>query len=316
MDNTLYIVVPCYNEEEALPLSAPVMLSKLEALISGGLAGPESRILLVDDGSGDRTWEIIKLLHGSSKYISALRLSRNRGHQNALLAGLEFAAARCAVTISIDADLQDDVNAMDEMLRRYAEGCEVVYGVRSSRDSDSFSKRFTAEGYYKLIAALGGEVVFNHADYRLMSSRAVRALLEFPERSLFLRGMIPMIGYKTATVEYERSARNAGESKYTVKKMLTLAINGITALSAKPIRMIAAFGALLFAAALVAIVVMLIAGASAGAVAAVSPWGAAGLVLLALGVVGEYVSHIYEEVKGRPRYFIMDTLEQEEQSKR
>ena len=309
MDNTLYIVVPCYNEEEALPLTAPVLLDKLTALAEAGLAGEKSRILLVDDGSKDKTWEIIKSLHEGDKRFAALRLSRNRGHQNALLAGLEYAAAHGDVSISIDADLQDDVNAMDEMLRHYAEGCDVVYGVRSARDSDTFAKRFTAEGYYKLIAALGGEVVFNHADYRLMSSRAVRALLEYPERSLFLRGMVPMIGYKSAAVEYERSARNAGESKYSLKKMLTLAVNGITALSAKPIRMRTGFGALLFAAALTAIIVMLICGASAAAIAAVSAWGAAGLVLLALGVLGEYVSHIYEEVKGRPRYFIMDTLD-------
>ena len=309
MDNTLYIVVPCYNEEEALPLTAPVLLDKLTALAEAGLAGEKSRILLVDDGSKDKTWEIIKSLHEGDKRFAALRLSRNRGHQNALLAGLEYAAAHGDVSISIDADLQDDVNAMDEMLRHYAEGCDVVYGVRSARDSDTFAKRFTAEGYYKLIAALGGEVVFNHADYRLMSSRAVRALLEYPERSLFLRGMVPMIGYKSAAVEYERSARNAGESKYSLKKMLTLAVNGITALSAKPIRMMTGFGALLFAAALIAIIVMLICGASAAAIAAVSAWGAAGLVLLALGVLGEYVSHIYEEVKGRPRYFIMDTLD-------
>ena len=309
MDNTLYIVVPCYNEEEALPLTAPVLLDKLTALAEAGLAGEKSRILLVDDGSKDKTWEIIKSLHEGDKRFAALRLSRNRGHQNALLAGLEYAAAHGDVSISIDADLQDDVNAMDEMLRHYAEGCDVVYGVRSARDSDTFAKRFTAEGYYKLIAALGGEVVFNHADYRLMSSRAVRALLEYPERNLFLRGMVPMIGYKSAAVEYERSARNAGESKYSLKKMLTLAVNGITALSAKPIRMMTGFGALLFAAALTAIIVMLICGASAAAIAAVSAWGAAGLVLLALGVLGEYVSHIYEEVKGRPRYFIMDTLD-------
>lgn len=309
MENTLYIVVPCYNEEEALPLSAPVLLAKLDALESAGLAGEESRILLVDDGSKDSTWDVIKSLHDHDKRFAALRLSRNRGHQNALLAGLEYAASHGDVSISIDADLQDDVDAMDEMLRRWAEGCDIVYGVRSSRDTDTFAKRFTAEGYYHLIAALGGEVVFNHADYRLMSSRAVAALLEFPERSLFLRGMVPMIGYKTATVEYERRARNAGESKYSMKKMLTLAINGITALSAKPIRMIAGFGGLLFAAALAAIIILLIAGASAAAVAAVSAWGAAGLVLLALGVIGEYVGHIYEEVKGRPRYFIMDKLE-------
>ena len=309
MDNTLYIVVPCYNEEEALPLTAPVLTDKLDALISMGLAGADSRILLVDDGSKDGTWNVIKELYEKDKHFAALRLSRNRGHQNALLAGLEYAAAHGDVTISIDADLQDDVDAMDEMLRRFAEGCDIVYGVRSSRSSDTFAKRFTAEGYYKLIAALGGEVVFNHADYRLMSSRAVRALLEFPERSLFLRGMVPMIGYKTAAVEYERSARNAGESKYGIKKMLTLAINGITALSARPIRMIAGVGAVLFAAGIIALIVMLIAGASAAAIAAVSVWSAAGLVLLALGIVGEYISHIYEEVKARPRYFIMDTLE-------
>ena len=309
MDNTLYIVVPCYNEEEALPLSAPVLLEKLTALVSAGLAGPDSRILLVDDGSKDRTWSLMRELHERDGRFAALRLSRNRGHQNALLAGLEYAAAHGDVTISIDADLQDDVDAMDEMLRRWAGGCDIVYGVRCDRDADSFTKRFTAESYYRLIAALGGEVVFNHADYRLMSSRAVRALLDFPERSLFLRGMVPMIGYETASVEYKRVARRAGESKYSLKKMLTLAINGVTALSARPIRMVAALGALLFAAALIAVIVMLIAGASAAAVAAVSAWGAAGLVLLGLGVVGEYVSHIYEEVKGRPRYFIMDTLE-------
>lgn len=309
MDNTLYIVVPCYNEEEALPLTAPVLLEKLSSLTKTGLAGEDSRILLVDDGSRDRTWEIIKGIYEGDKRFAALRLSRNRGHQNALLAGLEYAAAHGDVTISIDADLQDDVDAMDEMLRRYAEGCDIVYGVRSSRSSDTFTKRFTAEGYYKLIAALGGEVVFNHADYRLMSSRAVRALMEYPERSLFLRGMVPMIGYKTATVKYERSARNAGESKYSLKKMLTLAVNGVTSLSAKPIRMMTGFGALLFAAGLIALIVMLIAGVSASAIAAVSPWGAAGLVLLALGVLGEYVSHIYDEVKARPRYFIMDTLD-------
>lgn len=309
MDNTLYIVVPCYNEEEALPLTAPVLAAKLEALVAAGLAGGDSRILLVDDGSKDGTWGVIRGLYEADKRFAALRLSRNRGHQNALLAGLEYAAAHGDVTISIDADLQDDVNAMDEMLRRFSEGCDIVYGVRSSRSSDTFTKRFTAEGYYKLIAALGGEVVFNHADYRLMSSRAVRALLEFSERSLFLRGMVPMLGYKTATVEYERSARNAGESKYGIKKMLTLAINGITALSARPIRMIAGLGAVLFAAGLIALIVMLIAGASAAAIAAVSAWGAAGLVLLALGIIGEYISHIYEEVKARPRYFIMDTLD-------
>ncbi len=309
MDNTLYIVVPCYNEEEALPLTAPVLTAKLDALIAAGLTGAESRILLVDDGSKDSTWSVIKSLYESDKRFAALRLSRNRGHQNALLAGLEYAAAHGDVTISIDADLQDDVDAMDEMLRRYSEGCDIVYGVRSSRSSDTFTKRFTAEGYYKLIAALGGEVVFNHADYRLMSSRAVRALLQFPERSLFLRGMVPMIGYRTATVEYERSARNAGESKYGIKKMLTLAINGITALSARPIRMIAGLGALLLAAALIAIILMLIVGSPAAAIAAVSPWGAAGLVLLALGIIGEYISHIYEEVKARPRYFIMEELE-------
>lgn len=310
MDNTLYIIVPCYNEEDALPLTAPVLLEKLTALAESGLAGEKSRILLVDDGSKDRTWEIIKTLHEGDKRFAALRLSRNRGHQNALLAGLEYAAAHGDLCISIDADLQDDVNAMDEMLRRYAEGCDVVYGVRSARSSDTFVKRFTAESYYKLIRALGGDIVFNHADYRLMSSRAVRALMEYPERSLFLRGMVPMIGYRSATVEYERSARNAGESKYSLKKMLTLAVNGITALSAKPIRMMTGFGALLFAAALIAIIVMLICGASAAAIAAVSAWGAAGLVLLALGVLGEYISHIYEEVKARPRYFIMDTLDE------
>lgn len=309
MDNTLYIVVPCYNEQEALPLSAPQLLKKLEQLVSNGLAGEKSRILLVDDGSKDGTWGIIERLHSENARFCALRLSRNRGHQNALWAGLEYAAERADAVISIDADLQDDLDAMDEMLRRFSQGCDVVYGVRSQRKKDSFLKRFTAEGYYRVIASLGGEVVFNHADYRLLSRRALAALMSYPERSLFLRGLVPMIGFKTASVEYERSERNAGESKYTLKKMLTLAIDGITALSARPIRVMAIFGALLFFLSLVTLIVFACVGMSAAAVAAVSAWGAGGLVLFGLGVVGEYIGHIYDEVKARPRYFIMDTLE-------
>ena len=309
MDNTLYIVVPCYNEREALPLSAPLLLEKLTALVGAGLASPDSRILFVDDGSRDETWSIIERLHGEEPRCLGLRLSRNRGHQNALWAGLEYASRHADASISIDADLQDDLAAMDEMLRHFADGCDVVYGVRSKREKDSFFKRFTAEGYYKVIAAMGGEVVFNHADYRLLSRRAMQALMSYPERDLFLRGMVPMLGFKTARVEYERGVRNAGESKYTLKKMLTLALDGVISLSARPIRFITGLGALLLAAAVITLIVFACAGTSAAAVAAVSAWGAAGLVLTALGIIGEYIGHIYDEVKARPRYFIMDVLE-------
>ena len=309
MGNTLYIVVPCYNEREALPLSAPLLLDKLSALAGAGLASAESRILLVDDGSRDETWSIIERLHREDARFLGLRLSRNRGHQRALWAGLEYASAHADASISIDADLQDDLAAMDEMMKHFSGGCDVVYGVRSKREKDSFLKRFTAEGYYKVIAAMGGEVVFNHADYRLLSRRAMQALMTYPERDLFLRGMVPMLGFKTARVEYERGVRNAGESKYTLKKMLTLALDGVISLSVRPIRFISGLGALLLAAALVTLIVFACTGASTAAVAAVSAWGAAGLVLTALGVLGEYIGHIYDEVKARPRYFIMDILE-------
>ena len=305
----LYTVVPCYNEEDALPETVRILSDKYFTLMRKGMISEESRILLVDDGSSDDTWNMIREYHDKKPIFCGLKLSRNRGHQNALYAGLMAAAPHCDAAISIDADLQDDLAAMDEMMKHFSDGCDVVYGVRSKREKDSFLKRFTAEGYYKVIAAMGGEVVFNHADYRLLSRRAMQALMTYPERDLFLRGMVPMLGFKTARVEYERGVRNAGESKYTLKKMLTLALDGVISLSSRPIRFISGLGTLLLCAALVTLIVFACTGVSAAAVAAVSAWGAAGLVLTALGVLGEYIGHIYDEVKARPRYFIMDILE-------
>jgi glycosyltransferase involved in cell wall biosynthesis len=309
MNNTFYIIVPCFNEEKMLPLSAPRLAAKLRELIASGKAAGDSRILFVDDGSRDGTWEIIRALHSEDEIFSALRLSRNRGHQNALMAGLEYASARADASISIDADLQDDIDAMDAMAERFAAGCDIVYGVRSDRTADSAAKRTTAEGYYKLVRLLGGEIVYNHADYRLMSRRAMLALMQFPEKNLFLRGLVPMLGFKTAEVEYARLEREAGESKYTLSKMLNLAADGISSLSARPLRIMGAFGLCLFALGLVAVILLALLGAGGVWLVLASVWGAAGLVLAGLGLLGEYVGKAYVETKNRPRYFISDILE-------
>ena len=314
MPEILYIVVPCYNEEEVLPETSRRLGAKLDKLMEDGRISPQSRVLFVDDGSRDRTWSLIEQLHARDPRFSGAKLSRNRGHQNALWAGLMTARGRCDVTISMDADLQDDIEAVDAMLDRRAEGCEVVYGVRSSRETDSFFKRFTAEGFYKLLAALGGEVVFNHADYRLLGRRALDALSEYHEQDLYLRGIVPMLGYKSDTVTYQRGERFAGESKYPLKKMLALAVNGITSLSAKPIRLLGGLGCVLFALGLLALLFALIFSLCGGhfpgwAVSSISAWAAAGLVLAALGVVGEYVGKTYLEAKARPRYFIERLLD-------
>ena len=312
--STLYIVVPCYNEEEALPETSRRLREKMRALIGGGVISENSRVLLVNDGSKDRTWQLIKSLHEADRLFCGVCLSRNRGHQNALLAGLMTAKDRADVTISMDADLQDDINAVDGMLENYFAGCEIVYGVRSSRQKDSFFKRFTAEGYYKILDKLGGEIVYNHADYRLMSKTALEALSHYGEVNLFLRGIVPMLGYKTGVVEYERGERIAGESKYPLKKMLSLATEGITSLSTKPLRAILWTGVGSLTADFVLLLVFLI-----QAIAGV-PFASAktlllaiflmgGLILTGLGIVGEYVGKIYLETKHRPSFIIESIVE-------
>ena len=300
MSDVLYIVVPCYNEEEVLPETSRRLKEKMEALVAAGAVSGGSRILFVNDGSQDRTWEIISALHAADPVFSGVDLTRNRGHQNALLAGLMTAKDRCDMAISMDADLQDDVDAVDKMIEEYHAGCDIVYGVRSSRKKDTFFKRFTAEGFYRVMNLLGAETVFNHADYRLMSRRALEGLSQFKEANLFLRGMVPMIGYRSGTVEYERGERFAGESKYPLKKMLAFAMEGITSLSVKPLRMITGLGALIFLIAAVMLAYSVYRWAVGDTVLGwaslmCSVWAIGGLILLSLGVIGEYIGKIYLE---------------------
>ena len=314
MGDVLYIVVPCYNEEEVLPETAKRLKAKLSALTAAGKISPESRVLFVNDGSRDKTWEEICALHRAEAVFSGVDLSRNRGHQNALLAGLMTAKERCDMAISMDADLQDDVDAVDAMVDKYHEGCDIVYGVRSSRKKDTFFKRFTAEGFYRVMNALGAETVFNHADYRLMSRRALEGLAQFREVNLFLRGIVPMIGYNTAVVEYERGERFAGESKYPLKKMLSFAMEGITSLSTKPIRYVTALGVLVFIVAIAMLIYSVVRWALGETILGwasliCSIWAIGGLILLSLGVIGEYIGKIYLETKGRPRFLIREVLE-------
>ena len=314
--NTLYIVVPCYNEEAVLPETSRRLGEKLAALKAAGKVSPASRVLFVNDGSKDRTWEIISGLHAADPVFSGVDRSRNRGHQNALLAGLMTARDRADLVISMDADLQDDVDAVDEMVDKYLEGCDIVYGVRSSREKDTFFKRFTAEGFYRVMNALGAETVFNHADYRLMSKRALEGLAEFKEVNLFLRGIVPMIGYRTDTVEYERGERFAGESKYPLKKMLSFAMEGITSLSTKPIRFITGLGFLIFLISILMLISFIVKWALGMTVAGwasviCSVWAIGGLILLSLGVIGEYIGKIYLETKARPRFLIREVLDDE-----
>ncbi len=309
MKPTLYIVIPCYNEEEVLPITAPMFLSKLKELAKGGKISDESRVVFVDDGSKDRTWEIINSFAESDAHFKGISLSRNRGHQNALLAGLMEAKDNCDITISIDCDGQDDINAMDKMVDEYLKGCEIVYGVRSQRKSDTAFKRGTAQLYYKLLNLLGVEVVYNHADYRLLSSKVLNEFENFKEVNLFLRGMIPLVGFKSTSVSYERTPRMAGKSKYPLRKMLSLAFDGITSLSIKPIRIITTFGFLVAVISLVGIiwsvVVALIGKAVAGWASMVSIMCfLGGVQLLSLGIIGEYIGKIYLETKQRPRYII------------
>ena len=316
MKDILYIVVPCYNEEEVLPETSRRLREKLEGLMAAGMISEKSRVLFVNDGSRDKTWSLIEALHEENHLFSGVNLSRNRGHQNALLAGLMTARERCDMAISMDADLQDDVDAVDGMLERYYAGCDIVYGVRSSRKKDTFFKRFTAEAFYRAMNFLGAETVFNHADYRLMSRRALEGLAEFREVNLFLRGIVPMIGYTAGTVEYERGERFAGESKYPLKKMLAFAMEGITSLSTKPIRYITGLGFLIFAVSILMLIYSIVRWATGATIlgwASVicSVWAIGGLILLSLGVIGEYIGKIYLETKGRPRFLIREVLDDE-----
>lgn len=305
----LYIVIPCYNEEEVLPITAPMFLEKILFLSVQGKISADSRILFVNDGSRDRTWEIISELAKSDEHYIGISQSRNRGHQSALLAGLMEARERCDVTISIDCDGQDDINAMDRMIDAYASGCDVVYGVRSERRTDTFFKRTTAQGFYRFLSMMGAEVVYNHADYRLISSKALAALSEFGEVNLYLRGMVPLVGFKSTSVQYSRAERIAGESKYSLKKMIALAADGITSLSVKPLRLIMSFG---FAVAIISFLGVLWAIISAICGNTVAGWASttcivcfvSGVQLICLGIIGEYIGKIYMETKARPRYII------------
>lgn len=309
----LYVVVPCYNEDAVLPETAHRLSAKLRELNGRGVISEKSRVIFVDDGSKDSTAEIIEKLCDDDPLFGGVFLSRNRGHQNALLAGYMTAKDRCDVCVSMDADLQDDINAVDGMLEKFREGNDVVYGVRSSRATDSSFKRSSAHAFYKLMKMMGVELVYDHADYRLLSRRALEALSEYDEVNLFLRGIVPLVGFKSAKVEYERGERFAGESKYPLKKMLGFAFDGITSFSVKPIRLITVAGLLLFLAAAVMLVYSLIRHFTGNTVSGwtsimVSVWALGGLQLSAIGIIGEYIGKIYLETKHRPRYIIAKTI--------
>lgn len=317
MNNCLYTVIPCYNEEEVLKETASRLIEKYKSLIANDKISKNSRIVFVNDGSKDKTWDIIKELHEKNVTYSGINLSRNRGHQNALLAGLMTAKDYADMVISMDADLQDDINAMDKMIDSYLAGSDIVYGVRNKREKDTFFKKFTAEGFYKIMNKMGAEVIFNHADYRLMSKKALEGLSNYKEVNLFLRGIVPMIGYKTDVVTYERGERFAGESKYPLGKMISFAIQGITSLSVKPMRMIVGLG---FLTSFISILMMIysvfrhftghtVTGWSS---LMTSIWFLGGLNLLAIGIVGEYIGKIYLETKSRPRYIIDEFINSEE----
>ncbi len=310
----LYLAIPCYNEEEVLRDSAGKLLNKYNSLMEQNKITPDSKIVFIDDGSKDRTWEIIQELHEKNPVYQGIKLSRNRGHQNALLCGLMTLKDKADAVISIDADLQDDINAFDEMLEKFEQGCDVVYGVRSKRETDTFFKRFTAEAFYKILNKMGAKVIFNHADFRLMSRRALNAFSQYKETNIFLRGMVPLVGYKSDIVTYERFERLAGESKYPLKKMLALAWEGVTSLSIQPIRMITWLGAIIFIISIIMIIyslISLIAGTAVSGWASTlcSIWALGGLQLLAIGIIGEYIGKIYLEAKRRPRFIVEEFLE-------
>ena len=315
--SVLYLVVPCYNEEAVLDETAKQLSRKMEGLVDSGKISADSRILFVNDGSKDQTWMIICRLHEEYTYVSGLNLSRNRGHQNAVLAGLMYATEHADVAISLDADLQDDIGAIDEMIDKYLEGTDIVYGVRSSRKTDTFFKKATAEGFYKVMNAMGANTVFNHADYRLMSRRALDGLAQYGEVNLFLRGIVPMIGYSSDVVYYERGERFAGESKYPLGKMLALAVEGVTSLSTKPIRLITGLGFFIFIVSIGMLIYSLVRHFTGATIVGwttlmVSVWAIGGLILLSLGVLGEYIGKIYLETKARPRFIIEEFLNEKE----
>ena len=317
MENILYLVIPCYNEEEVLPETSKRLKSKIASLIEAGKIDKASRIVFVNDGSKDKTWEIIRSLHEQDPVFSGINLSRNRGHQNALLAGLMTVKDHADMVISMDADLQDDIDAVDAMVDKYLDGMDIVYGVRSSRAKDTFFKKATAEGFYKMMNAMGANTVFNHADYRLMSKRALEGLAEFGEVNLFLRGVVPMIGYPWDVVYYERGERFAGESKYPLGKMLAFAVEGITSLSIKPIRMITGLGFFIFFVSIIMLIYSFIRHFMGETIVGwttlmVSVWAIGGLILLSLGVVGEYIGKIYLETKARPRFIVEQFLNTED----
>lgn len=317
--DTLYVVVPCYNEEDVLFETSKRLKEKLQILMEGGKISKTSKVLFVNDGSKDKTWEIISDLHVKDGFFSGVNLTRNQGHQNALVAGLEVAANYADIIISMDADLQDDVNVADKMVDYYHEGFEIVYGVRSSRKKDTVFKRFTAESYYKVLKFLGVDIVFNHADYRLMSRRAVEGLLKFDEVNLFLRGIVPQVGYRWTTVPYERAERFAGSSKYPLKKMLSFAIDGITSFSVKPLRLISQLGGVVCFISIVMFIWCIFQYFAGHTIVGwssimVSIWFLGGVQLICLGVIGEYIGKIYGETKHRPRYIIESILNDEEVS--
>lgn len=305
----LYIVIPCYNEQEVLPVTSKMFLDKINELINGGKISVKSKIMFVNDGSKDKTWDIITQLSKENGHCCGVSLSRNRGHQNALLCGLMEAKQMCDITISIDCDGQDDINAMNEMVDAYLDGCEVVYGVRSSRKTDTFFKRFTAEGFYKIMRVMGCEVVFNHADYRLISSRVLNEFAKFKEVNLFLRGLVPLVGFKSTSVYYERHERLAGESHYPLKKMLALAFDGITSLSIKPIRIISSFGVVVSLISFIGVIWSVVQAFTGNTVAG---WAStvsivcflSGIQLISTGIIGEYIGKIYMETKARPRFIV------------
>lgn len=309
----LFVVIPCYNEEEVLHETTKRLKEKLNKLIKDKVISKDSMVMYVNDGSKDKTWEIIKEISESEEHFTGITLSRNRGHQNALVAGLLTAREYADVVISMDADLQDDINAIDGMLEKYNEGCDIVYGVRSSRKKDSFFKKFTAEGFYKFMSLMGVDIVFNHADYRLTSKRVLDNFANFKEVNLFLRGMFPLIGYKSDKVYYERAERFAGESKYPLKKMLNFAWDGITSFSVKPLRFICILGFIILFVSVLIMIYSLVQKIIGNTVDGwtflnISIWFIGGLQMLSLGVVGEYVGKMYNETKARPRYIVSENL--------
>ena len=315
--HTLYIVIPCYNEEEVIHETAKRLSNKFDRMIAAELINPDSKLMFVNDGSKDRTWEIINELNRDNHYVCGINLAHNKGHQNALLAGLMTAKDMSDMVISMDADLQDDIEVVDQFVAEFENGFDIVYGVRGKREKDTLFKRFTAEGFYHIMEKMGIEIVFNHADYRLMSKRALEALGEHKEVNLFLRGIVPTLGYRTSTVTYRRDERFAGESKYPLSKMLSFAAEGITSFTVKPVRMITSLGVVMFMISIIMLIYSLVVHFTGGTIQGwtslvVSVWAIGGLQLLAIGVVGEYVGKIYMETKGRPRYIIESILKQDD----